>query len=126
MGFILAPKLYTKIGERTEELYLLFGKYRDTRAAMGIARVQTWPVKGTTRPVSTKLDCMKVVSSGFIRVAVMLKFLHLQRSDSWATSFSPQRVMRAEGHIRVLSHSTSSFRCTRVIPSHITQDYSQK
>lgn len=77
MGFTLAPKLYTKIGERTEELYLLFGKHRDTRAAMRIARVRSWPVKGTTRPVSAKLGCMKVVSSGFIRVAVMLKFLHL-------------------------------------------------
>lgn len=42
MGFILASKLYTEIGERTEKLYLLFGKHRDTKAAMRIARVQTW------------------------------------------------------------------------------------
>lgn len=33
MGFILAHKLYTKLGERTEKLYLLFDKHRDTRDA---------------------------------------------------------------------------------------------
>lgn len=122
MGFILAPKLYTKVGERTEKLYLLFGKHRDIKAAVAIARVQSWSVTGTTRPVSTKLGCMKVVSSGFIGVAMLLKFLRLQRSDSWGPVFFP--TMRAEGTCKgVISQH---FRCTRVIPSHITQDYSQK
>lgn len=66
---------------------------------MRIARVQTLSVTGTTRPVSTELGCMKVVSSGFIGVAVLLKFVHLQRSDSWATSFLPQ----CEGRRGVIS-----------------------
>lgn len=62
---------------------------------MRIARLQTWSVTGATRSVFTQLGCMKVMSSGFIGVAVLLMFLHLQRSDSGATSFFP--TMRAEG-----------------------------
>jgi len=89
MGFILVPRLYTKLGERTEKLYLLFGKHRNTRVAMRIAKVQTWSVTGTTRPVSARLCCMKVVSSGLAAAAVLLKLLHLQRSDSWVTIFLP-------------------------------------
>lgn len=125
MGFTLAHNLYTKLREGTEKLYLLFDKHRDTRAAVRIAGIQTWSVAGTIRPVSTKPNCMKVTSSCFIGAAVLLKFVHLQRSDSWATTFfSP--LWGQEEHIRVLSHSTSIFRCMRVIPSHSFLDYSQK